>query len=111
MAQPTDSNTPTPPTEREKYVANLQSKLEKAGKAGRFKESEDGSILTDFLTDQINGFVKNLGGTKYLSDNDLANYDRGQLAMAQKMLTMLNGAAAIDTTEIKGQLEAAQNDG
>lgn len=104
----TDNN---PPTERDKYIDTLKKKLEKAGKAKRFVGSEDGAIITEFLTEQINGFVKTLGGTKYLNDNNQANYDRGQLAMAQKILTMLNNEASADASDLQEKLKAAQTDG
>lgn len=99
-----------PPTEREKYIAGIEDKLRKAGKAKRFMEGEDGSLVTDWLREQVNGFVKNLGGTKYLDNNNLANYDRGQLAMAQKLLTMLNGHVNANTGELKELLDAAKSD-
>lgn len=99
-----------PKTEREKYIEGLEAKLRKAGKAKRFSGSEDGTIVTDFLTEQINSLVKNLGGTKYLDDPNRANYDRGQLAMAQKILTTINAEATTDTADLQEKLKAAKTD-
>lgn len=99
-----------PKTERDKYIENLESKLRKAGKAQRFKQSEDGGIITDYLTTQINAIVKNIGGTKYLNDHQGYIYDVGQMAMAQKILTMLNGEASTDTQDLKTKLNDAKTD-
>lgn len=98
-------------TEREKYVAQLEEKLKKAGKAKRFIDSEDGALITEYLTDQINGIVKNIGGTKYLNDHQGYVYDVGQMFMAQKILNMLNSNANIDVEQINNSLEEARNDG
>lgn len=99
-----------PQTEREKYIANLEGRIRKAAKAKRFKESEDGGLVTEFLTDQVNGLIKTLGGTKYINDHNMSNYDRGQLAMAQKILTMLNSEAATDTTDMQQKIDLAKTD-
>ena len=99
------------PNERIKYIEGLQKKLQKAGKARRFMEGEDGAIITKFLTEQINAIVKNIGGKTYLNDINSTNYDRGQLAMAQKLLTILNSEANRNTSKINEQLQAAKNDG
>lgn len=98
-------------TEREKYIENLEAKLSKAGKAQRFKQSEDGGIITDYLVQQINAIVKNIGGTKYINDHNSYIYDVGQMAMAQKLLTMLNGEASQDTEAMAGRLKEARTDG
>ncbi|HRF70006.1 MAG TPA: hypothetical protein PKV66_01100 [Candidatus Pelethenecus sp.] len=98
-------------TEREKYVAALEEKLRKAGKAKRFVGSEDGEIITDYLITQINGIVKNIGGTKYLNDHQAYVYELGQMFMAQKILNMLDANANTDTETINNSLEEARNDG
>lgn len=106
-----DQNPNTEPTEREKYIANLEDKLRKAGRAQRFTKSEDGGVVTEYLEAQINAIVKNIGGTKYINDHSLYVYDTGQLAMAQKLYNMLLGEAATDTADLNAKLEAAKNDG
>lgn len=103
-----DSNEPK--TERQKYIENLEHKLQKAGKAQRFKQSEDGGIITDYLTQQINAIVKNIGGTKYINDHNSYIYDVGQMAMAQKLLTMLNNEASQDTEDMANRLKEAKTD-
>lgn len=98
-------------TEREKYVAALEEKLRKAGKAKRFVGSEDGALITEYITDQINGIVKSIGGTKYLNDHQGYVYELGQMFRAQKILNMLNGNANVDVESINNSLEEARNDG
>lgn len=98
-------------TEREKYIANLEEKLRRAGKARRFLDNEDGTIVTEYLTDQINSIVKSIGGSKYVNDHQGYVYELGQLFMAQKILNMLNGNASTDVESIGNSLEEARNDG
>ena len=95
-------------TEREKYISDLEAKLSKAGKAGRFVGSEDGAIVTEFLQAQINSLVKTIGGKTYLNDHNGYVYDTGQLAMAQKLLNIIN--ATVDVEDINNRLKEAQND-
>jgi hypothetical protein len=98
-------------TEREKYIANLEDKLRRAGKAKRFTSGEDGELVTDYLITQINGIVKNIGGTKYINDHQAYVYELGQMFMAQKILNMLDANANTDTETINNSLEEARNDG
>lgn len=97
-------------SERERYINNLESKLRKAGKARRFQDSEDGSIVTEYLTDQINSIIKEIGGTKYLDDFNGYQYKIGQLHMAQKLLNMLNNESNTEVKEIRERLDSARAD-
>lgn len=96
-------------TEREKYIAGLEAKLRKAGKAKRFIGSEDGTIVTEYLQEQINSLIKVIGGKAYIDNHNAYVYDTGQLAMAQKLLNVINSTVDID--DINNKLEEARNDG
>lgn len=98
-------------TERDKYIESLEGKIRKAGRAQRFQQSEDGGIITDYLVQQINAIIKNIGGTKYINDHNTYIYDIGQMAMAQKLLTMLNREASQDTEDLANRLKEAKTDG
>lgn len=98
------------PTERDRYVANLEAKLKKAGRARRFLEHEDGALITEYCTTQINSLLKQIGGKALLDKPSEYAYAVGQLQAYQKLLTMLNSEANTNTAEVKSQLQAAQTD-
>jgi hypothetical protein len=104
------NNSSEPKTERDKFIENLEDKLRKAGKAGRFSESEDGSFLRDFCTEQINAYMKIVGGTTNLENPVKNAYNVGQLHAFKKLVNIMDGAASEDTTVMRDQLEAAKND-
>jgi hypothetical protein len=96
-------------SEREKYIAALEAKLQQAGKAKRFVDSEDGAIVTEYLQAQINNLIKVIGGKTYINDHNAYVYDTGQLAMAQKLLNTIN--STVDVEDINNRLTEARNDG
>ena len=97
-------------SERDKYVKNLEEKIRKAGKAKRFLDNEDGSIVTEFLQQEINTLVKDIGGTKYLNDHQGYVYKLGQLNLAQKLLNMLNSNAAVDTMPLAERVKETKEE-
>jgi hypothetical protein len=106
-----DNPNSEPKTDREKYIENLETKLQKAGKARRFLEQEDGSIVTDWLTQQINVLLKQIAGKAMLDKPSEYAYTVGQLHGYQKLLTMLNSEANTDGKDLQEKLEAAKTDG
>jgi hypothetical protein len=103
-----DSN---PKSEREAYIERLEDKLRKAGRAQRFLGHEDGALLTDYLTEQINSIVKSIGGKKYINDHEGYVFETGQLYLAQKLLGFLNTEANTNTEIINNQITEAKQDG
>jgi hypothetical protein len=106
-----DKNPSTEPTERDKYITNLEAKLKKAGKARRFLDHEDGSIVTEWVQEQINVLLKQVAGKGLLDKPSEYAYTVGQLHGYQKLLTMLNSEASTDGKELQAKLEAARTDG
>lgn len=100
-----------PKTDRDLYIEKLQNKLQKAGKAGRFLKGEDGSIVTEFAQEQINGLLKLIAGKSLLDKPTEYSYSVGQLHAYQKLLQSINSDAGTNTQELKNNLEAARNDG
>jgi hypothetical protein len=97
-------------TEREKYEQALEEKLRKAGKAKRFLSDEDGSIVTEWLTTQINATLKEVAGKGLLDKPTEYAYKVGNLHAYQKLLTMLNAEASTNTAEIKDKLNESKSD-
>lgn len=98
-------------SKRDQYIKTLEQKLQKAGKARRFLDDADGSIVTEWATTQINAIMKGIGGQKYIDDHNGYVRATGELAAYQKLLNMLNSEANTDTEQVKGNLEAARTDG
>lgn len=97
-------------TERQKYIEDLQGKIAKAVTAKRFNESEEGKLIREWASEQINSVVKELGGKKFLNDHNAYIYATGELAMARKLLVMLDREASKDTSELTASLRAAKTD-
>lgn len=97
-------------SERDRYVQQLEEKLKKAGKARRFLDSEDGGVITDYLTQRINAIVQQIGGTKYINDHEGYVFSTGKLAMARELLVMLNKEASTDTEGIKTKIQETKTD-
>lgn len=98
------------PTERDKYVQQLEEKIRKAGKAKRFMKSEDGSLITDYLTQKINSLVQQIGGTKFINDHEGYVHATGKLVMARELLVMLNKEASTDTDTMVDKVQEAKAD-
>lgn len=98
------------PSEREAYIQNLEDKLRKAGRARRFLDDENGSLVTDYLTEQINIILKRIGGKTYMSDQQGYVYELGALHLAQKILNMLNSEATINTDALKEKIKEAKSE-
>jgi hypothetical protein len=96
-------------TEREKYIEGLQQKISKAVAAKRFNDSDEGKLIREWAVEQINGVLKQLAGKKFINDHNGYIYATGELAMAQKLLTMLDAEASRNTKEMAENLKAAKS--
>lgn len=105
------ANENTEKTEREKYVEDLQGKIAKAVTAKRFNESDEGKLIRTWASEQINAVVRELGGKKFLNDHNAYVYATGELAMARKLLAMLDYESSKDIGELTASLKAAKTDG
>ncbi len=103
----TDTNEPT---ERDRYVEALENKLRKAGKARRFLEGEDGSVVIEWATSQINALSKIVLGKQNLDNATENAYNIGQIHALQKLLHTINSDAKTDGAEIQAQIKAAKQD-
>jgi hypothetical protein len=98
-------------SERQQYIDKLESKLRKAGRARRFLDHEDGALITDYVTEQINAIVKSIGGKKYINDHEGYVFETGQLYFAQKLLGFINSEANTNVDTINQQIKEAVEDG
>ncbi len=99
------------PNERQEYIEALQNKIRKATAAKQFNDSDEGKMIREWAAEQINVVIKQLAGKKFINDHNGYIYATGELAMAQKLLTMLDAEASKDTTVMGEQLKAAKSDG
>lgn len=97
-------------TEREIYIQSIEDKIRKAGRAKKFLADENGGLVTEYLTNEINIILKRIGGTKFVTDQQGYVYELGALHLAQKILNMLNGEANMDVDALKSKLEEANSD-
>lgn len=97
-------------TEREIYIQNIENKIRKAGRAKRFLADENGGLVTEYLTNEINIILKRIGGKTFMADQQGYVYELGALHLAQKILNMLNGEANTDTDTLKAKLDEAKSE-
>ena len=98
-------------TERELYIQNLEDKIRKAGRARRFLADENGGLVTEYMTNEINIILKRIGGKTFMTDQQGYVYELGALHLAQKILNMLNSEANTNTDSLKEKLEEAKLEG
>lgn len=98
------------PTERDKYIEGLEEKLRKAGRAKRFLDNEDGGLITEWATGQVNRLMKQIAGKALLDKPQEYAYAVGELNSYQKLLTMLNSEASADVEDINSRIKEAKND-
>lgn len=98
-----------PPTERDKYIAGLEAKITKIGRAKAFKESDTGKLILELLQEESNAVLKRVAGKTYVKDHDGYIYDLGQLHMATKLITMIGTNASADVETEKAKLDAAKS--